>query len=233
MKRALLTLLLLTACFRGGDVVEPAIVANATTAPATLRIARVAPKVGSVRVETTVSRGGGSDSRKGTRVTVLAVDGFAAVKEKLTYLEATGPQHPLEGKSFILTRIDDQIAVVATDGTLPGDEELVRADNESMGEIDSTVLMVTNRDFAIGTPVRVPAPKILSPGSTITLTLRAFDATSATFDIALRLPDMTSLRGQMTVDRSTGLERSATMTLKVQMGRETRETTFELQATTE
>lgn len=236
MTRAVLALLLLAACFRGGELADPVTVENVAPAPTTLRIARVPPKVGSVRVESTVSRGTGMDSRKVTRVAILAVDGFASIKEKITYLEATGAEASLAGKSFIVTRVDDHIDVVATDGASAGDEEIVRMDNESLGEVDSTVLMVTERDFVVGQRVVVPAPKNLAPGSTVTLTLRAFDATSATFDVALKLgniPMLTSAQGQMVVDRETGLDRTATLTMKMQQGRDVRTSTIEFQATTE
>jgi len=233
---ALAAIIPLSACFRGGDVAEPVAVENVARKPASLRIARVPPVVGSVRVESTISRGRGSDSRKVTRVAVLAVEGFASVKEKITYLEATGAEATLEGKSFILMRVNEQIEVVPTDGTPPGDEDIVRADNELLGDLDVSVLMVTNRDFMLDTPMKFAAPRALSPGSTITLTLRAFDATTATFDVALGLPNIPSLvsaRGRMIVDRMTGLDRSATMTMTFQNGRTTNDLTIESQATTE
>lgn len=235
MSRALVVLVALVGCFRGGDVAEPTTVENVAPKPATLRIDRVAPVVGSVRIESTVRRGGGDQSRKVTRVAVLAVDGFASIKEKITYLEATGAEAALAGKSFILTRVDDRIEVVPTDGTPPGDEEVARLDNLSIGEIDSTVAMVTNRTFVIGTPVKVPAPRDVPADTTITLTLRAFDATTATFDVVLKLPGETPVtaEGHMIVERATGLDRSARLTMAIQSGRSSIESTIEFQATTE
>jgi len=236
MNRAIVALVALSACFRGGDVVEPTTVHNVASRPQTLRIERVPPVVGMVRVESTISRGRGVDSRKVIRVATLAVDGFASVKEKITYLEATGAEAALAGKSFIITRVDDQIEVVPTDGTPPGDEEVAREDNKALGEIDSTVLMVTNRDFVVGKPVKVPASKDMPPGAGITLTLRTFDAATATFDLAVTLPDMpmlVSARGHMVVERATGLDRSALLTMKLMSGRSTVDSTIEYQATTE
>ncbi len=236
--RAVLALVFVTACFGGSappsSSSQP--VANVAPAPATLRIARVAPRVGSVRTENTVTRGEDRETHKVTRNEVLAVDGFAITKARVTYLEAGGEDAPLAGRTFVITRGAGQTDVVAEDGTPPGDEDLVRKDHRNAGQPDSTMMMVTDRDFWTGKTVSVRPPSSLPPGTKVKLTLRSFDDTSATFDMAVEL---TSERfgleasGRMVIDRATGRESLASMRTEYTINGRVELGTIELEATTE
>lgn len=232
-----LVFLLVASC--GGTSSPPAStpsVANVAPAPATLRIARVAPRIGSIRTERTVTRGGDREVLQVTRVEVLAVEGFATTKARITYLEAGGDEAALAGKTYVLARRAGHLDVVPDEGTPPGDEELVRQDNRTAGEPDSTLMMVTDRAFDIGKPVAVPPPPSLPPGTSVSLTLRSFDATTATFDVAIDLvTDQLGLKanGRMVIDRATGLEILASMSMNYTIGGKNELGSLELEATTE
>ncbi len=234
-----MALLLAAAC--GGTTSSPVSrspepIANVAPAPATVRIRRVAPRVGSVRTESSVTRGEDRETRKVTRVEVLAVEGFAVSKARITYLEVGKEDAPLAGKTFILTRRAGQTDVEASDGTPPGDEELVRKDNRTAGQPDSTMMMVTDRDFAIGKTVGVRAPPSLPAGTQVKLTLRSFDDTTATFDMDVAFSsDRVGVKasGRMVVDRATGREMLASIQTEYTVNDRVEHGTIEIEATTE
>lgn len=232
-----IALLLVASC--GGASSPPAdkaIVANVAPASPTLRIPRVAPRVGSVRTEKSVTRSNDREVRKVTRVEVLAVDGFAITRARITYLEVGGEDTPLAGKTYVITKRAGQIEVVPDEGTLPGNEDLVRKDNRTAGQPDSTMMMVTDRAFRVGTTVSARPPPSFPPGTKVTLTLRSFDDTTATFDMAV---DFTSNRlgvkasGRMVIDRATGRESLASMTTEYTMNGKVDLGSIEIEATTE
>ena len=237
MRFPALALLFAAGCFGGSTPVSsPSPVANVAPSPATLRLPRVAPRVGSVRTENTVTRGDDRETRKVIRNEVLAVDGFVITKARVTYLEAGGEDAPLAGKTFVITRRAGQTEVVAEDGTPPGDEDLVRKDHRNAGQPDSTMMMVTDRDFAIGRTVSVRAPSSLPPETKVKLTLRSFDEATATFDMAVELhADRFGLKasGRMVIDRATGRESLASMRTEYTINGRVELGTIELEATTE
>jgi len=205
---------------------------------AKLRIKPAPLKVGTVRVESSTDSIGGGNSRKVKRIAVLAVDRRGVVtKAKVTYLELDGKDAALEGKSYVITSGDGELEITPADGTEPGDEALVRKTNKSFGKLDSTVAMVKDREFVVGTFVVVPAPESLPPGTEVKLSLRSFDATSATFDLAIVMKtDQMKIAGtgSFIVDRKTGLERSAKMALEIDSGRgRVDKATLDSQVTTE
>lgn len=205
---------------------------------ATLRIKPAPLKVGAVRVESSTDTLGGGDTRRVKRTMVLAVDRSGIVtRAKVTYLEISGKDKALTGKSYVIASGDGELQVTPADGTEAGDEALVRDNNKSFGKLDSTVVMVKDRDFVVGTPVVVPAPDSFPPGSEVKLTLRTFDAESVTFDLAIVMTTDTmklSGKGSMIVDRKTGLERSLTLTAEIDRGhRRTDKATLHSQVTTE
>ncbi len=132
---------------------------------------------------------------------------------------------------------DGELEVTPADGTEPGDEALVRTTNKSFGKRDSTLMMVADRDFVVGTTVVVPAPETLPPGTDVKLTLRSFDAETATFDIAIVMKTSTvklAGTGSLIVDRKTGLERSTSLAVEIDSGRgRTDKATLQSQVTTE
>jgi len=188
-----------------------------------LRIKPAPLKVGSVRIESSTDTLGGRDSHKVKRTTVLAVDRTGVVtKAKVTYLEIDGKDVALAGKSYVIATGDGELEVTPADGTDPGDEALVRSNNKSFGKLDSTVAMVKDREFVVGTAVVVPAPETLPPGTEIKLTLRTFDAESATFDLAIVMKTdkmKMSGNGWLVVDRKTGHERSTSINVEIDTGR--------------
>jgi hypothetical protein len=228
---------LVSACFTGGTGEAAPPVSTRPAEPAKLRIKPVAQAVGSVRVEATATTEGGiGDERKVKRITVLALDGLIVTRAKITYLAASGDQAPLEGKSFIVAIGDGETAVSPTDGGAPGDEDLVRKDNKSFGKLDSTIRMISKREFVVGAPVEVPAPDSVPANTSVTMTLRSFDASIATFDMTVVMKTdhgEVKAKGRTTIDRKTGLDRSATMTIETLSGRQVRRKTLEFQATTE
>jgi hypothetical protein len=231
--------LLLGAACAGGPAAPASsapVIANVAPAPAKLRIARVAPRVGSVRTETSVRRGPDEESRKVLRREVLAVEGIVATKQLITYVETSGKDAPLAGKTYVVSSQHGQIQVVPADGTPSGDEDLVREDNRSAGRPDSTLMMVSDRDFTIGAPVTVPAPPSLPPETVVTLTLRSFDATTATFDMAVEMATGgggVRAHGRMLVDRATGLELLASMALEYRVRDKVEHASLDFEATTE
>jgi len=236
---AVLALVLVSGCFGSSapPSSSPPAVANVAPPAASVRIARIAPRIGSVRTESTVTRSDDREVRKVTRVEVLGVDGFAITRARLTYLEVSGGEDaPLAGKTYVITKRAGQIEVVPDEGTPPGNEDLVRKDNRSAGQPDSTMMMVTDRAFRIGTTVGVRPPPVFPPETKVTLTLRSFDDTTATFDMTV---DFTSNRlgvkasGRMVIDRATGRESLASMTTEYTMGDKVDLGSIEIEATTE
>jgi hypothetical protein len=233
-------LLLVASCF-GGSAPPPSsssskAIANVAPPTATLRIPRVAPRVGSVRTSRTVTRSDNSEVRKVTRSEVLAVDGFAATGERITYLEVDGAEKPLAGKTYVVTKRAGQIEVVPDEGTPPGNEELVRKDNRTAGQPDSTMMMVTDRQFSIGRTVSVRPPPSLPDGTKVTLTLRSFDHTTATFDMTVAFTTEqvgVKASGRMVIDRATGREILASMSTEYTIGSQVELGSIELEATTE
>lgn len=232
-----IVLLLVASC--GGTSPPPAekaIVANVAPASPTLRIRRVAPRVGSVRTENTVTRSDDREVRKVTRIEVLAVDGFAITKARITYLEVGGEDTPLAGKTYVITKRAGQVEVVPDEGTPPGTEDLVRKDNRTAGQPDSTMMMVTDREFSIGKTVSVRPPPSFPPGTKVTLTLRSFDDTTATFDMTVELTSNrlgVKASGRIVIDRATGRESLASMTTEYTMGDQVDLGSIEIEATTE
>lgn len=231
-------LVLVASCFGGSapPSSSPQTVANVAPKPATLRIPRVPPRIGSVRTESSITRGQDREVRKVTRVEVLAVDGFAISKARITYLEVAGEDGPLAGKTFVLTRRAGQIDVEPADGTPPGEEDLVRKDNRTAGQPDATMIMVTDRDFVVGRTVSVRPPPSLPAGTKVKLTLRSFDDTTATFDMIVELTsDRMGLKasGRMVIDRATGRETLAAMSTEYTIGGNVEHGSIEIEATTE
>ncbi len=189
-----------------------------------------------MRTESTVTRGDDHETRKVTRVEVLAVDGFVPTKQRITYLEVANDDAPLAGKTFVMTWRAGQIDVVPDEGTPPGDEDLVRMDNRMFGQPDSTVMMVTDRSFAIGRTVRVPSPPSFPAGTKVHLTLRSFDDTTATFDMAVELhSDQVEVKagGRMVINRATGRESLASMRTEYTINGQVELGTIDFEATTE
>lgn len=235
---AVIALALAAGCFGSSapPSSSPQPVANVAPAPATLRIARIAPRVGTVRTESTVTRGEDRETRKVIRNEALAVEAFVVTRSRVTYLEAGGEDAPLVGKTFVITRRAGQTEVVAEDGTPPGDEDLVRKDHRNAGTPDSTMMMVTDREFSIGRTVSVRAPSSLPAETKVKLTLRSFDEATATFDMTVELTsERLGLKasGRMVIDRATGRESLASMRTEYTINGNVEHGTIELEATTE
>lgn len=199
---------------------RPPPVGNLSASPTTLRIPHAPPRVGERRVLTIHVRDASSEFRKVKHSTVLAVEGLAETKLKVTYVEVDpgGEEANLPGKSFVVSFVNGKVEVVPADGTSAGDEAVVATDHSDLGTPDGVSEMFTSQDFVVGTQQTIPTGPPYPPDSVTKLTLRAFDATTASFylETAVKTEELgTRMWGTYTIDRKTGRELAMSMNIEM------------------